>query len=65
MVLIAGATADPNGAYNAGRNAAIGGHRDAPPVKLDWQHKPWRLAGYHDVELERKYRRESAKCNSQ
>lgn len=61
MVLIAGATADQNKAYNAGRNAAIGGHRNTPPVKLDWHHKHWWLAGFHDVELERKYRREQSK----
>lgn len=61
MVLIVGATADQNRAYNAGCNAAIGGHRDTPPVKPDWQHKHWWLAGFHDVELERKYRRESTK----
>lgn len=61
MILIVGATPSQNRAYSAGRNAAIGGHRDTPPVKLDWQHKHWWLAGYHDVELERKYRRENVK----
>lgn len=61
MVLIVGATADQNRAYNAGRNAAAGGHRDTPPVKLDWHHKHWWLAGFNDVELERKYRRGNTK----
>lgn len=61
IVLVPMTTPDQNRAYNAGRNAAIGGHRNTPPVKLDWQHKHWWLAGFHDVELERKYRKEQAK----
>jgi predicted alpha-1,6-mannanase (GH76 family) len=61
VVFIEGAAPFQTAAYNAGRNAAVTKHRTEPPSKLKGQFRYWWLAGFNDVELERKYKQEKSK----